>query len=113
MKILLMKMEIQVAQKKVKKAFENAVSSPRVELTPSKIKVQWKEFKTRNNGMSDPIGGLDTKTHQKNKDPSDEDGDTGMGDLTRVSVSLGEISLEGKKSWESNMGDSDNTRDGG
>nr|GEV69095.1 hypothetical protein [Tanacetum cinerariifolium] len=73
------------------------------------------EYRLRhwNNGMSDPIGGLDTKTHQKNKDPSDEDGGTGMGDLTRVSLSLGEISLEGNKSWESNIGDSNNTRDGG
>ncbi|GJZ59544.1 hypothetical protein Tco_0615360, partial [Tanacetum coccineum] len=42
------------------------------------------------------------------EDPTDEDGDIG------VSVSLGdEISLEGKKSRESNIGDSDNTRDGG
>ncbi|GJW12918.1 hypothetical protein Tco_1578745 [Tanacetum coccineum] len=42
------------------------------------------------------------------EDPTDEDGDIG------VSVSLGdEIFLEGKKSQESNIGDSDNTRDGG
>nr|GFA15555.1 hypothetical protein [Tanacetum cinerariifolium] len=41
------------------------------------------------------------------EDPTDEDGDT------EVSVSLGEISLEGKKSWESDIGDSDNTGDGG
>nr|GEW98642.1 hypothetical protein [Tanacetum cinerariifolium] len=47
------------------------------------------------------------------KDPSDEDGGTRIGDSTRVSVSLGEISLEGNKSWESNIGDSDNTGDGG
>ncbi|GJR16459.1 hypothetical protein Tco_0799111 [Tanacetum coccineum] len=41
-------------------------------------------------------------------DPTDEDGDIG------VSVSLGvEIFLEGKKSQESNIGDSDNTGDGG
>nr|GEW18443.1 hypothetical protein [Tanacetum cinerariifolium] len=52
-------------------------------------------------------------TYQKNEDPSDKDVGTGMGDLTRVSVSLGEISLEGNKSWESNIGDSNNTRDGG
>nr|GEZ88288.1 hypothetical protein [Tanacetum cinerariifolium] len=38
---------------------------------------------------------------------------TGMGDSTGVSVSLGEISLEGNKSWESIIGDSDNTGDGG
>nr|GFA70347.1 hypothetical protein [Tanacetum cinerariifolium] len=36
-----------------------------------------------------------------------------MSDSTGVLVSLGEISLEGNKSWESNIGDSDNTRDGG
>nr|GEU35715.1 hypothetical protein [Tanacetum cinerariifolium] len=36
-----------------------------------------------------------------------------MTDSTRVSVSLGKISLEGNKSWESNIGDSDNTGDGG
>nr|GFB43560.1 hypothetical protein [Tanacetum cinerariifolium] len=47
------------------------------------------------------------------EDPSDEDGGTGMGDSTRVSVSLGEISLEGNKSWESNIDDSDNTGDEG
>ncbi|GJV25353.1 hypothetical protein Tco_1378048 [Tanacetum coccineum] len=42
------------------------------------------------------------------EDPTDEDGDIG------VSVSLGvEIFLEGKKSQESNIGDSDNTGDGG
>ncbi|GJT89101.1 hypothetical protein Tco_1070818 [Tanacetum coccineum] len=42
------------------------------------------------------------------EDPTDEDGDIG------VSVSLGvEIFLEGKKFQESNIGDSDNTRDGG
>ncbi|GJY29182.1 hypothetical protein Tco_0404949 [Tanacetum coccineum] len=42
------------------------------------------------------------------EDPTDEDGDIG------VSVSLGdEIFLEGKKSQESNIDDSDNTRDGG
>nr|GEY51228.1 hypothetical protein [Tanacetum cinerariifolium] len=40
-------------------------------------------------------------------DPTDEDGDT------EVSVSLGEISSEGKKSWESDIGDCDNTGDGG
>nr|GEZ53993.1 hypothetical protein [Tanacetum cinerariifolium]GEZ83853.1 hypothetical protein [Tanacetum cinerariifolium] len=41
------------------------------------------------------------------KDPTDEDGDI------EVSVSLGEISSKGKKSWESDIGDCDNTRDGG
>nr|GEY77882.1 hypothetical protein [Tanacetum cinerariifolium] len=79
------------------------------------------EYRLRhmNNGMSDPIGGLDTKIHQSvvdltgDEDPSDEDGGTGMGDSIGFLVSLGEIFLEGNKSWESNMGDSDNTRDGG
>nr|GEY30454.1 ubiquitin [Tanacetum cinerariifolium] len=47
------------------------------------------------------------------EDPFDEDGGTRVGDSTGVSVSLGEISLEGNKSWESNIGDSDNTGDGG
>ncbi|GJT66535.1 hypothetical protein Tco_1018015 [Tanacetum coccineum] len=38
----------------------------------------------------------------------------GMGDLTGVSVSLGgKIFLGGKKCQKSNIGDSDNTRDGG
>nr|GFA99542.1 hypothetical protein [Tanacetum cinerariifolium] len=41
------------------------------------------------------------------EDPIDEDTDT------EVSVSLSEISSKGKKSWESNIGDCDNTRDGG
>nr|GEU87874.1 reverse transcriptase domain-containing protein [Tanacetum cinerariifolium] len=41
------------------------------------------------------------------EDPTDEDGDT------EVSVSLGEISLEGKKYWELDIGDSDKTGDGG
>nr|GEY73218.1 hypothetical protein [Tanacetum cinerariifolium] len=36
-----------------------------------------------------------------------------MSDSTGVSVSLGEIFLEGNKSWESNIGDSDNTGDRG
>ncbi|GKD67030.1 hypothetical protein Tco_1309138 [Tanacetum coccineum] len=48
------------------------------------------------------------------EDLTDEDGDTRMGDSTGVLVSLGdEISSGGKKSRESNIGDSDNTRDGG
>nr|GEU81138.1 hypothetical protein [Tanacetum cinerariifolium] len=41
------------------------------------------------------------------KDPTDEDGDT------EVSVSLGKISSKGKKSWESDIGDCNNTGDGG
>nr|GFA27553.1 hypothetical protein [Tanacetum cinerariifolium] len=46
-------------------------------------------------------------------DPTDEDGDIGMGDSTGVSASLdGEIFSGGKKCWESNIGDSDNTGDG-
>ncbi|GJT53577.1 hypothetical protein Tco_0988631 [Tanacetum coccineum] len=48
------------------------------------------------------------------EDPTDEDGDTRMGDSIRVSVSLGgEISSGGKKSRELNIGDSDNIGDGG
>nr|GEU59111.1 hypothetical protein [Tanacetum cinerariifolium] len=47
-------------------------------------------------------------------DPTDEDGDIGRGDSIGVSASLdGEIFLGGKKCQESNIGDSDNTRDGG
>ncbi|GJU29585.1 hypothetical protein Tco_1173174 [Tanacetum coccineum] len=47
-------------------------------------------------------------------DPTDEDGDVEVGDLTGVLVSLGDkISSGGKKSRESNIDDSDNTRDGG
>nr|GEX13606.1 hypothetical protein [Tanacetum cinerariifolium] len=41
------------------------------------------------------------------EDPTDEDGDI------EVLVSLGEISSEGKNSWESDIGDCDNTRDEG
>nr|GFC22224.1 hypothetical protein [Tanacetum cinerariifolium] len=42
------------------------------------------------------------------------DGDIRMGDSTGVSASLdGEIFSGGKKCQESNIGDSDNTRDGG
>ncbi|GJS68857.1 hypothetical protein Tco_0683422 [Tanacetum coccineum] len=41
------------------------------------------------------------------EDPTDEDGDIGMGDLTGVSMYLGgKISSRGKKSQESNIGDS-------
>ncbi|GJS60453.1 hypothetical protein Tco_0655237 [Tanacetum coccineum] len=48
------------------------------------------------------------------EDPTDEDGGIGMGDSTGVSVSLGgEISSGGKKYQKSNIGDSDNTGDGG
>nr|GEX24131.1 putative reverse transcriptase domain-containing protein [Tanacetum cinerariifolium] len=42
------------------------------------------------------------------EDPTDEDGDIGMGDSTGVLVSLG-----GGISQETNIGNSDNTRDGG
>nr|GEW61586.1 hypothetical protein [Tanacetum cinerariifolium] len=45
------------------------------------------------------------------EDPTNEDEDIGMGDSTRVQMSLGKISSGGKKSHESNIGDSDNTRD--
>nr|GEV25686.1 hypothetical protein [Tanacetum cinerariifolium] len=47
-------------------------------------------------------------------DPTDEDGDIEMGDSTGVSASLdGEIFSGGKKCRKSNIGDSDNTGDGG
>nr|GEU82973.1 hypothetical protein [Tanacetum cinerariifolium] len=47
-------------------------------------------------------------------DPTDEDGDIGMGDSIGVLASLdGEIFSGGKKCWESNIGHSDNTEDGG
>nr|GEZ17927.1 hypothetical protein [Tanacetum cinerariifolium] len=72
------------------------------------------------NGMSDLIGGLVTKSGgdvvdvTDDEDPTNEDGDTGMGDLIGVSVSLGvEIFSEEKKSRESNIGGSDNTGDTG
>nr|GEU85041.1 hypothetical protein [Tanacetum cinerariifolium] len=48
----------------------------------------------------------------RDKDPTDEDGDIGIGDSIGVSMSLGEIFSKGKKSRELNIGDSDNTRDG-
>ncbi|GKF86663.1 hypothetical protein Tco_0254490, partial [Tanacetum coccineum] len=48
------------------------------------------------------------------EDPTNEDEDIGIGDSIEVLVSLGGgISLGGKKSRESNIGGSDNTRDGG
>ncbi|GJX45188.1 hypothetical protein Tco_0261864 [Tanacetum coccineum] len=48
------------------------------------------------------------------KDPTDEHEDIGMGDSTGVSASLGgEIFSRRKKCQESNIGDSDNTGDGG
>nr|GEU48126.1 hypothetical protein [Tanacetum cinerariifolium] len=47
-------------------------------------------------------------------DPTDEDEDIGMGDSTGISASLdGELFSGGKKCQESNIGDSDNTGDGG
>ncbi|GJW17290.1 hypothetical protein Tco_0024726 [Tanacetum coccineum] len=58
-----------------------------------------------------PPGGRVNLT--SDEDPTDEDGDIRMGDSTGVSMYLcGEISSRGKKSRESNIGDSDNTRDG-
>nr|GEW05168.1 hypothetical protein [Tanacetum cinerariifolium] len=47
------------------------------------------------------------------KTSRDRYGNNGMIDSTGVSVSSGEIFLEGNKSWKSNIGDSDNTGDGG
>ncbi|GJV69181.1 hypothetical protein Tco_1484690 [Tanacetum coccineum] len=86
------------------------------------------EFKTsrdryEDNKMSDLIGGLEfigTKPGggvvdlTGDEDPTDEDGDTRMGDSTGVLVFLGgEISSGGKKYWESNISGSDNTGDRG
>ncbi|GJX57417.1 hypothetical protein Tco_0287314 [Tanacetum coccineum] len=82
------------------------------------------EFKTSrdrygDNGVSDPIRGLVFKSSggivdlTGDEDPTNEDGDIGIGDSTVVSMSLGgEISPGGKKSQESNTGDSDNIGDG-
>ncbi|GKB08995.1 hypothetical protein Tco_0837307 [Tanacetum coccineum] len=88
------------------------------------------EFKTSrdrygDNEVSDPIGGLVFKGSSGtssppsdhvdltgDEDPTNEDGDIGMGDSIGVSMYLGEISSGGKKYQESNIGDSDNTRDG-
>ncbi|GKA88091.1 hypothetical protein Tco_0809855 [Tanacetum coccineum] len=87
------------------------------------------EFKTsinryEGNRMSDLIGGLEFLDSSKrlsggdvveltgDEDPTDEDGDTGMGDSIGVLVSLGgEISSGGKKSQESNISGSDITGD--
>nr|GEY22742.1 hypothetical protein [Tanacetum cinerariifolium] len=77
--------------------------------------------------MSDPIGGSvsrykglrksvggDVVDLTSDENPTDEDRDTGMCDLTGVLVSLGgEIFSEEKKYQESNIGGSDNTRDRG
>ncbi|GJZ93403.1 hypothetical protein Tco_0665468 [Tanacetum coccineum] len=58
-----------------------------------------------------PSGCVDLTSDE---DPTDKDGDIGMGDSTGVSASLGgEIFSGGKKCQESNIGDSDNTGDGG
>ncbi|GJW52027.1 hypothetical protein Tco_0093378 [Tanacetum coccineum] len=54
-----------------------------------------------------PDGRVDLTSDE---DPTDEDGDIRMGDSTGVSMYLGgEISSRGKKSQESNIGDSDNS----
>nr|GEZ49141.1 hypothetical protein [Tanacetum cinerariifolium] len=86
--------------------------------------VQRKEYKTLrdrhgNNGISDLIGGLDTKSGggvidlTGNEDPTDENEDTGMDDSTGVSTSLGgEISSREKKFQESDIGDCNNIGDG-
>nr|GEU93499.1 ribonuclease H-like domain-containing protein [Tanacetum cinerariifolium] len=56
---------------------------------------------------------LDITKILKFKTSRDRYGNNGMSDSTGVSVSLGEIFLKRNKSWESNIGDSDNTGDGG
>nr|GEY30829.1 hypothetical protein [Tanacetum cinerariifolium] len=88
----------------------NAISNQLPDGSLSHNWVQRKEFKTSrdthgNNGMSDPIGGLDTKSGgglvdlTDDEDPIDEDGDIRIGDSTGVLVPSGdEISLGGKKS---------------
>ncbi|GJX46990.1 hypothetical protein Tco_0272180 [Tanacetum coccineum] len=77
--------------------------------------------------MSDPIGGFRVSRYKglrksdgkriiviPDKDLTDEDGDTRMGDSTEVPVSLGGgISMGGKKFWELSIGDSGNIGDGG
>nr|GEZ14073.1 retrotransposon protein, putative, unclassified [Tanacetum cinerariifolium] len=76
-------------------------------------------YKTREDKELDKVIELENKVKSDvvdltgDEDPFDEDGGTGIGDSTGVLVSLGEISLEGNKSWESNICDSDNTGDGG
>nr|GEW12196.1 hypothetical protein [Tanacetum cinerariifolium] len=62
-------------------------------------------------GVADSAGGIINLIDDK--DPTNEDGDAEMDDSTGVLVSLGEISLEGKKYWELDIGDCDNTGDGG
>ncbi|GKC04455.1 putative reverse transcriptase domain-containing protein, partial [Tanacetum coccineum] len=63
---------------------------------------------------SDSLDSLGTGSLSSGRDPTDEDGDIRMGDSTGVSISLGgRIYSGGKKSREPNIGDSDNTRDGG
>ncbi|GJV07407.1 hypothetical protein Tco_1345063 [Tanacetum coccineum] len=70
-----------------------------------------RKYRYTNGTGSLPSGRVDLTDDE---DPTDKDGDIEMGDSTRVLVSLGGgISSGGKKSWESNIGDSDNTGDGG
>ncbi|GKD40154.1 hypothetical protein Tco_1260361 [Tanacetum coccineum] len=58
-----------------------------------------------------PSGCVDLTSDEE---PTDEDGDIGMGDSIGVSTSLGgEIFSGGKKCRESNIGDGDNTGDRG
>ncbi|GJR90512.1 hypothetical protein Tco_0214523 [Tanacetum coccineum] len=60
-----------------------------------------------NNGMSNPIGGLDIKVVDLtgDEDHTDEDADIGLGDSTGVlAPSSDEISLGRKKLWESDIG---------
>ncbi|GJZ65314.1 hypothetical protein Tco_0622010, partial [Tanacetum coccineum] len=72
------------------------------------------EFKTSKDRYGDNRSGGGVVDLTGDEHPTDEDGDIGMGDSIGVSVSLGGgISSGGKKSQESNIGDSDNTRDGG
>nr|GEY33225.1 hypothetical protein [Tanacetum cinerariifolium] len=78
-----------------------------------KEKALWVELKRLFEPDADDSGG-DVLDLIGDIDHADEDGDTGMGDSTGVLASLdGEIFSRGKKCQESNICDSDNTRDGG
>nr|GEU36816.1 hypothetical protein [Tanacetum cinerariifolium] len=70
----------------------------------------FKKFKDSLKGLS----GGDVFDLIGDVDPTDEDGEIGMDNSTGVSASLdGEIFSGGKKCLESNIGDNDNTGDGG
>ncbi|GJS44911.1 hypothetical protein Tco_0595032 [Tanacetum coccineum] len=90
------------------------------DVVPTSVPVIWLPFTNRNSDEAQtsehgtgslPSGCVDLTG---NEEPTDEDEDIGMGDSIGVSASLGgEIFSGGKKCRESNIGDNDNTRDGG